>query len=176
MIAFALAPNAGLAWRAISIATGSGHYQLQAFPRSLLRLFFSAVFVPRVAPLHDYFPGRTLEFIGDLPRCRSSRAGDKGALAEDGELAADRELTAGIVMDAADLDNRFGEAYRPPAPVPKRMLSLGDGDLLAALPEICFRRSFIRLGTRKRPMGILNDPAVIKQVLSDATDAFPRAI
>src|SRR5262245_47828534 len=31
MIAFALAPNAGLASRAISI--GSGHYQLQAFPR-----------------------------------------------------------------------------------------------------------------------------------------------
>ena len=78
-------------------------------------------------------------------------------------------------MDAADLDNRFGEAYRPPAPVPKRMLSLGDGDLLAALPEICFRRSFIRLGTRKRPMVILNDPAVIKQVLSDATDAFPKS-
>ena len=77
-------------------------------------------------------------------------------------------------MNAPDVDSH-SNPYRPPAPYPKRMLSLGDGDLLSMLPEICFQRSFIKLGTRKRPIVILSDPAAIKAVLSDDTDAFPKS-
>jgi cytochrome P450 len=78
-------------------------------------------------------------------------------------------------VNVAGVGNHSEDAYRPPAPVPKRMLSLGDGDLLSMLPELCFQRSFIRLGMRKRPIVIFSDPAVIKTVLMDESDAFPKS-
>ena len=67
MMVFALAPNASVASRAISIATGNAYYRLQPFPRSLIRLFLWSVFVPRVARLHGFFPGRMFGILGDIP-------------------------------------------------------------------------------------------------------------
>jgi len=67
-MALAFAPNAAVASRAISVATGSAYYRFQSFPRSLLRLVFSTVVVPRIARLHGYFPGRTFGVLGDIPQ------------------------------------------------------------------------------------------------------------
>jgi len=68
-----------------------------------------------------------------------------------------------------------GGAWRPPAPVPKEMLSLADGELLAMLPEAGYERSIIPLRKGKRPITILNDPAAIRSVLVDNAMRFPKS-
>lgn len=97
MMAFALAPNAALASRAISVATGSGYYQFQPFPRNLLRLFFWTIIVPRAARLHGYFPGRMLGILGDIPqtiaedlaRCCRAKSFLRDAMTHDSRPDAD---------------------------------------------------------------------------------------
>jgi predicted alpha/beta hydrolase len=68
MMALAFAPNAAGASRAISVATGSAYYRFQPFPRSLLRLAFLTVIVPRIARLHGHFPGRMFGILGNIPQ------------------------------------------------------------------------------------------------------------
>src|SRR5258708_4833012 len=68
-----------------------------------------------------------------------------------------------------------GQYYRPPAPVPKQMLSLFDGELLSMLPQASYEQDFIALRKGKRPITIVNDPAVIKSVLVENVAQFPKS-
>jgi cytochrome P450 len=65
--------------------------------------------------------------------------------------------------------------YRPPAPVPKQMLSLFDGELLSMLPQSSYELDVISLRKGKRPITIVNDPAIIKSVLVENAAQFPKS-
>jgi cytochrome P450 len=65
--------------------------------------------------------------------------------------------------------------YRPPAPVPKQMLSLFDGELLSMLPQSSYELDVISLRRGKRPITIVNDPAIIKSVLVENAAQFPKS-
>ncbi|MEO1304850.1 MAG: cytochrome P450, partial [Pseudomonadota bacterium] len=51
----------------------------------------------------------------------------------------------------------------------------GDGDLLSLLPGEAFRMDIGTLGYSRRSIFLLNDPALIKQVLSDDGSTFPKS-
>jgi cytochrome P450 len=55
------------------------------------------------------------------------------------------------------------------------MFSPADGDLLSMLPDICFQRPFIQLRKGKQPIVILNDPTLIKTVMVDDPETFPKS-
>ena len=65
--------------------------------------------------------------------------------------------------------------YRPPAPVPKQMLSLFDGELLSMLPQASYEQDFISWRKGKRPIVIINNPAAIKAVLVENASQFPKS-
>jgi predicted alpha/beta hydrolase len=95
VMAFAVAPNAALVSRAISVAAGSAYYRFHPFPRSLVHLFFWSIVAPQITHLHGYFPGRRLGILGDMPqlivedvaRCCLVKDYLKGAIAQ-GDRAA----------------------------------------------------------------------------------------
>lgn len=73
------------------------------------------------------------------------------------------------------------ELYRPPAPVPLspnrallRSLLSGDRDLLSLLPAEAYRMRVGRLGFSRRTILLVNDPALVRQVMVDQVDAFPK--
>src|SRR5476651_2650457 len=68
-----------------------------------------------------------------------------------------------------------GRYYRPPAPVPKQMLSLFDDDLLSMLPQASYEQDVISLRKGKRPITIVNDPAIVKSILVDNAAQFPKS-
>lgn len=65
--------------------------------------------------------------------------------------------------------------YRPPAPVPKQMLSLFDGELLSMLPQASYEQNILTLRRGKRPIIIVNEPGVIKAVLGENAHLFPKS-
>jgi cytochrome P450 len=67
------------------------------------------------------------------------------------------------------------DAYRPPAPVPKIMLSLAEGELLSMLPEACYTDDFIHLRKGKRPIVLVNDLETIRTILVDKQESFPKS-
>src|SRR2546423_1546810 len=67
------------------------------------------------------------------------------------------------------------QAYRPPAPVPKQMLSLFDGELLSMLPQASYEQGFLSLRKGKRPIVIVNEPALIKSVLVEQAAQFQKS-
>jgi cytochrome P450 len=77
------------------------------------------------------------------------------------------------------MDARKGEvshnAYRPPAPVPKIMLSLAEGELLSMLPQACYEDDFIQLRKGKRPIVLVNDLETIRTILVDKPESFPKS-
>ncbi|MEO0465024.1 MAG: cytochrome P450 [Pseudomonadota bacterium] len=56
-----------------------------------------------------------------------------------------------------------------------RTLKQGDGDLLSLLPGEAFRMGIGTLGYSRRSIFLLNDPALVKQVLSDDGATFPKS-
>ncbi|MCR9270043.1 MAG: cytochrome P450 [Hyphomonadaceae bacterium] len=56
-----------------------------------------------------------------------------------------------------------------------RTLRQGDGDLLSLLPGEAFRMGIGTLGYSRRSIYLLNDPALIKQVLFDDGSLFPKS-
>jgi cytochrome P450 len=67
------------------------------------------------------------------------------------------------------------DAYRPPAPVPKIMLSLAEGELLSMLPQACYEDDFIQLRKGKRPIVLVNDLETIRTILVDKPESFPKS-
>ena len=77
-------------------------------------------------------------------------------------------------MAAADL-------YRPPAPRPMtpvrsllRVVRQGDGDLLSLVPRAAYEEPLTWLGYSRRSILLVNDPALCREVLADATGIFPK--
>jgi cytochrome P450 len=71
--------------------------------------------------------------------------------------------------------------YRPPAPIPRtpvrgliRAMLSGERDLLSLLPDIAYTTSVGPLGQSRRGIVIVNDPALVTQVLIDADQVFPK--
>ncbi|MEL7041296.1 MAG: cytochrome P450 [Pseudomonadota bacterium] len=56
-----------------------------------------------------------------------------------------------------------------------RTIKQGDGDLLSLLPGSAFRMGIGTLGYSRRSIFLLNDPDLIKQVLSDDGSVFPKS-
>lgn len=78
-------------------------------------------------------------------------------------------------MDATDL-------YRPPAPKPKSIAGaiaaatlLGQRDILSLLPEDSYRTFVGRAPIGKRPILIINNPQLVRQVLIRDVDRFPKS-
>jgi cytochrome P450 len=74
------------------------------------------------------------------------------------------------------------QPYVPPRPVSLpaivsliRVLRQGDGDLLSLLPNTAYRDPIGPLGYSRRSIVIVNDPALIRQVLSDEQANFPKS-
>jgi cytochrome P450 len=72
--------------------------------------------------------------------------------------------------------------YIPPRPVSLpaivsliRVLRQGDGDLLSLLPNTAYRDPIGPLGYSRRSIVIANDPALIRQVLNDEDEIFPKS-
>lgn len=71
--------------------------------------------------------------------------------------------------------------YRPPAPVPttpvrglvRAMLS-GERDLLSLLPDIAYTTAVGKLGRSRRGILLVNEPAAVARVLTDAHGEFPK--
>jgi cytochrome P450 len=55
------------------------------------------------------------------------------------------------------------------------MLSVFDGELLSMLPQASYEQDFISLRKGKRPIVIINNPAVIKAVLVENASLFPKS-
>ena len=55
------------------------------------------------------------------------------------------------------------------------MLSLFDGDLLSMLPQASYEQDVLSLRKGKRPIIIVNDPAIIKTILLDNVRDFPKS-
>ncbi len=73
------------------------------------------------------------------------------------------------------------DLYRPPAPVPLspnralfRSLFSGDRDLLSLLPEEAYRLRVGRLGFSRRIVLLVNEPELVRSVMVDRVDAFPK--
>lgn len=72
--------------------------------------------------------------------------------------------------------------YTPPRPVSLpaivsliRVLRQGDGDLLSLLPNTAYRDPIGPLGYSRRSIVIANDPALIREVLNDENEIFPKS-
>jgi len=75
-----------------------------------------------------------------------------------------------------------GDPFVPPRPSKlwsvaalARTLKQGDGDLLSLLPGEAFRMGIGTLGYSRRSIFLLNDPALIRQVLFDDGETFPKS-
>jgi cytochrome P450 len=55
------------------------------------------------------------------------------------------------------------------------MLSLFDGELLSMLPQASYEQDVISLRKGKRPIAVVNDPAIIKSVLVENAAQFPKS-
>lgn len=76
----------------------------------------------------------------------------------------------------------LSEPFVPPRPSKlwsvaalARTLRQGDGDLLSLLPGNAFRMDIGTLGYSRRSIFLLNDPALVRQVLSDDGTTFPKS-
>ncbi|MDJ0610586.1 MAG: cytochrome P450 [Kiloniellales bacterium] len=74
-----------------------------------------------------------------------------------------------------------GELYRPPAPVPttpvralfRGMLSRGR-DLLSLMPEEAYRSRVSVIGRTRRKIVLVNDPALVRGLLTEQAEAYPK--
>lgn len=72
-------------------------------------------------------------------------------------------------------------SFRPPRPKPLpavlsllRVIRQGDGDLLSLLPAKAYRVKAGYLGWSRRSILIINAPELVRSVLTDPTDIFPK--
>jgi cytochrome P450 len=72
-------------------------------------------------------------------------------------------------------------AYAPPYPRPLsplaallRTIRQGDGDLLSLMPADAYRRDVTDLGWSRRSIVLFNEPELVRQILSDPQEIFPK--
>lgn len=61
-------PNAHLIDKVVTVASGSGYWWHNAVPTKRIVWLLWFFIVPLVVPLAGYFPGKTLNMVGDLPK------------------------------------------------------------------------------------------------------------
>jgi cytochrome P450 len=73
-----------------------------------------------------------------------------------------------------------GTLWRPPAPYPRppvtsllRLLWRREKDLLSLLPDLAYREMVTPLGSSRRGILLVNDPALVNRILTDH-DTFPK--
>ena len=71
--------------------------------------------------------------------------------------------------------------YRPPAPIPTgpvrgliRAMMKGERDLLSLMPEPAYTMRVGRLGRSRRGIVLVNEPAAVVQVMTDAEQNYPK--
>ena len=71
--------------------------------------------------------------------------------------------------------------YVPPRPQPLaalvsllRVMAQGDGDLLSLLPAKAYRVKTGWLGYSRRSILIVNEPELLRDILTDPTDIYPK--
>lgn len=81
-------------------------------------------------------------------------------------------------LDTAESDTA---SYRPPAPTPVsplrallRGISSSKRDLLSLLPEDAYRVRIAPLGTSRRKILLINDPAVVHRIMAAEAGEFPK--
>jgi predicted alpha/beta hydrolase len=65
--ALGFAPSNHKIERVISVASGSGYYGWIPFPKRIARYFLWRWFMPFMARMLGYFPGKRLRFLGNIP-------------------------------------------------------------------------------------------------------------
>lgn len=72
--------------------------------------------------------------------------------------------------------------WRPPAPPQRSALMVGlrialglSGDLLETLPRECYAQDVVRVPIGRRPVFIVNHPEMIRRIMIDEVDAFPKS-
>jgi cytochrome P450 len=77
---------------------------------------------------------------------------------------------------------RAKDLYRPPAPVPAslkwillRSFVSRRSDVLHYVPETAFDRLFVQVPMSRRPLFLVNNPEVIREIMVDRIDDFPKA-
>jgi len=72
-------------------------------------------------------------------------------------------------------------SYRPPAPRPRgpvtslmRMLARRENNLLSLLPDVAYREMMTSLGMSRRGIVLVNDPALVAQVMDADAALFPK--
>jgi len=96
---------------------------------------------------------------------------------------AGNEAAAATAKQAvtATLDESPSAVFRPPAPRPMspiasliRVILQGDGNLLGLLPANAYHNMVGRLGYSRRDILVVNDPAIVRHVLTDPDGIFPK--
>ena len=71
--------------------------------------------------------------------------------------------------------------YRPPAPRPRapvpsllRVVWRGEKDLLSLLPDLAYETMLSPLGYSRRGILLINDPAIVNEIMTDARDEYPK--
>ena len=63
----------------------------------------------------------------------------------------------------------------PPVAALARTIRQGDGDLLSLLPANAYRMAAGELGYSRRSIKLFNDPALIREIMTDADEIFPKS-
>ncbi|MEM1020101.1 MAG: cytochrome P450, partial [Pseudomonadota bacterium] len=63
----------------------------------------------------------------------------------------------------------------PPVAALVRTLWRGGGDLLSLLPAAAYRMEAGELGYSRRSIKLFNDPVLVKQILADKEEMFPKS-
>ncbi|MEL6363690.1 MAG: cytochrome P450 [Pseudomonadota bacterium] len=76
----------------------------------------------------------------------------------------------------------MSEPFRPPRPAElppiaalARTVLRGDGDLLSLMPGAAYRMKHGELGYSRRSIVLFNDPVLVREILNDPGEAFPKS-
>lgn len=75
----------------------------------------------------------------------------------------------------ADLFHPPHPSHLPPIAALARTIWRGDGDLLSLLPAQAYRMDVGELGYSRRSIKLFNDPALVREILSDDGALFPKS-
>jgi len=91
-------------------------------------------------------------------------------------------MTDAPTIEDASARHRPVTPFTPPHPAPLpallsllRAMARGDGDLLSLLPAEAYRMPIGPLGYSRRSIVVVNEPALVREVLSDPNGIFPKS-
>ncbi|MEM6762839.1 MAG: cytochrome P450, partial [Pseudomonadota bacterium] len=78
-------------------------------------------------------------------------------------------------MSAAELFHPPHPSYLPPVAALARTIWQGDGDLLSLLPAAAYTMKAGELGYSRRSIKLFNDTALVRQIMMDRDEIFPKS-